>query len=50
MVVIGAPLAIAADSFHANSEQLSAVLSDVCAKVHDRPVRQPGTARPGPRV
>jgi 3-hexulose-6-phosphate synthase len=50
MVVIGAPLAIAADSFHANSQQLSAVLGVVCAKVHDRPVRQPGTAGPGPRA
>jgi 3-hexulose-6-phosphate synthase len=50
MVVIGAPLAIAADSFRANSEQLAAVIGDVCAKVHGRPVRQPGAARPPARA
>lgn len=50
MVVIGAPLAIAADSFHANTDQLSAVLGGVCAQVHNRPVRQPGQGRPEPRA
>jgi 3-hexulose-6-phosphate synthase len=50
MVVIGAPLAIAADSFHANREELSAVLGDVCARVHGRPVRPPGAARPERRA
>lgn len=50
MVVIGAPLAIAADSFTANSEQLAAVIADVCSQVHGRPVRQPGTARPQGRA
>jgi 3-hexulose-6-phosphate synthase len=50
MVVIGAPLAIAADSFTANSEQLAAVIADVCSQVHGRPVRQPGTARPQERA
>ena len=50
MVVIGAPLAIAADSFTANREQLSAVLHDVCSQVHGRPVRAPGAARPKVRA
>jgi 3-hexulose-6-phosphate synthase len=46
LVVIGAPLAIAADRFQANHDQLATVLRDVCSRVHGRPVRQPGTARP----
>jgi 3-hexulose-6-phosphate synthase len=50
MVVIGAPLAIAADSFTANREQLSAVLHDVCSRVHGRLVRAPGAARPQVRA
>ncbi|MDT7709936.1 MAG: 3-hexulose-6-phosphate synthase [Pseudonocardiales bacterium] len=46
MVVIGAPLAIAADSFSANNKQLYAALHDICSRVHGRDVRSPGEARP----
>jgi 3-hexulose-6-phosphate synthase len=46
MVVIGAPLAIAADSFSANNEQLYASLHDICSRVHGRDIRPAGGARP----
>ena len=42
MVVIGAPLAIEADRFTTNSQQLYTVLHDICSRVHGRPVRVPG--------
>ncbi|MDR1386320.1 MAG: orotidine 5'-phosphate decarboxylase [Propionibacteriaceae bacterium] len=42
MVVIGAPLSIAADSFTTNHDQLRGALTDICQRVHQSSPRPPG--------
>jgi 3-hexulose-6-phosphate synthase/6-phospho-3-hexuloisomerase len=46
MVVIGAPLSIAADSFTTNHDQLRGALTDICQRVHRSSLRPPGGPQP----